>query len=106
MNILCKEKHVYGIVLALPKPNIAFKTTIVTKCQILNSGIFVCLPICLIIFKRLEAKQHNTWSPNFAAITNSPLECAFSGYEVCLLSVPCSFVYLQDCGHLLHVTKP
>jgi len=27
MNILHKEKHVHGIVLALPKLNIAFKTT-------------------------------------------------------------------------------
>ena len=27
-NILCKEKHVHRIVLALPKPNITFKATI------------------------------------------------------------------------------
>jgi len=27
MNILCKEKYAHGIVLALPKPNIAFATT-------------------------------------------------------------------------------
>ena len=26
-NILHKEKHIHGIGLALPKPNIAFKTT-------------------------------------------------------------------------------
>jgi len=26
-NILLEEKHVHGIVLALPKPNVAFKTT-------------------------------------------------------------------------------
>ena len=26
-NILREEKHAHGIVLALPKPNIAFKTT-------------------------------------------------------------------------------
>ena len=25
MNILCKEKHFHGIVLVLPKPNMAFK---------------------------------------------------------------------------------
>ena len=26
-NILRKEKHIHGIVLVLPKPNIGFKTT-------------------------------------------------------------------------------
>ena len=26
-NILPEEKHIHGIVLALPKPNLAFKTT-------------------------------------------------------------------------------
>jgi len=32
--------------------------------------------------QRLEAKRHNTWPPNFATITNSPVGCAFSGSEV------------------------
>ena len=45
-------------------------------------------------------EQRNIWSPNFATITNSPVEYAFSGSEVCLPSAP-----FWDYGHLLHVTE-
>ena len=77
MNILHEEKYVHRIiVLALPKLNIAFKTTKWIpngKYQILKSQelLSACLPACLITFERLKAKRRNTWSPNLAIITNS-----------------------------------
>ena len=37
-------------------------------------------------FERLKAKRCSMWSPNFATVTNSPVECAFSDSKVCLPS--------------------
>ena len=57
MNTLRKDKHVYGIVFALLKPNIVFKTTKWwpnAKCWI---QIFICLPTCLITYERLQVDE-------------------------------------------------
>ena len=115
MDILYEEKHVHGIVLALamilltirPNSNQMSNAEFYKSHLNWNFHLPACLPICLITFKRLEAKRRNTWSPNFATITNSPVICAFLGSKVCMPSAPCSFFYLQDYGHfLLYVTRP
>ena len=91
-------------------PNTELKTT---KCLIQNSKnsqiFLICLPNCPITYKRLQRLNDTThaWSPDFAAITNLPLECAFLGSVVCLPSAPCSFFYVKDyCHLLLRATAP
>ena len=99
------ERHIHGMVLVLPRLNIVFRTIKQlpnAKYWILEnllkfkflSACLPYLPTSLTIFKKVEFKQRNTWPPNFATITNSPVWCVFPGSNEYLVHLVTPFIFM------------
>ena len=101
-DILRDKNNLYGIVLVHIIHTTALNITkhlqvaryrIFKNYQNSNFSLTDCLTASLTTVARLEAKRNSAWSPFYATITNSPVEC---GSDECRPSVPCPFFYVQS----------
>ena len=100
-DILHDQNHLYGIVLV----RIIHKTALnATKhLQVAGYNFFnkhqnsnFSLTASLTTVARLQAKRSSAQPLFYATITNSPVGCAFWGFDECRSSAPCLFFHLQS----------